>query len=214
MIVSRNIDFSRGAIGPGINSNRDEDFNLDLQTKRGDRPIRLNSRAWDGTGGSHIGFQSKPAQSASTAQNVIGCEISPRLNSGVALTGSGSIIGAHVDAFLRGTAAGTVAGDVRVLNLEAVTDDAGTRAITGNVSMLRFRAAFSATSIGGKFVPIRIEKAEAQTNSKQFDAVFELPSTLAGVWSDTEVSATGAGFIKVLVNGNARYITLTSGTPS
>ena len=214
MIVSRNIDFSRGAIGPGILSNRDVDFNLDLQTFRGDRPIRLNSRSWTGTGGSHIGFQAKPAQATSMANNVIGCEISPRLNSGVALTGSGSIIGAHIDAFLRGTAAGTVAGDVRVLNLEAVTDDAGTRTISGNVSMLRFRAAFSATTITGKFVPIRIEAAEAQTNSKQFDAVLELPGTVAGVWHDTQTSATGAGFIKVLVNGNARYITLTSGAPS
>ena len=176
--------------------------------------LRFNSITNTGTANDFIGFQCKPAQGAATAKNVVGAEIGPRVNSGFALTGGGSLIGATIAPELKGTAAGTIGGDYRCLQLEAVTDDGGTRAITGNVSMLRFRAAFSSGTISGKFVPIRIEKPEAQTNSKNFDAVFELTSTLDGVWHDTQTSATGAGFIKVLVNGNARYITLTSGAPS
>lgn len=188
--------------------------NLDVQTLTDSKPVRINSRNFTQTSGSSIGFQAKPAQTVGSSGNVIGAEISPRVNSGVALSGSGSVIGLHVDAYLKGTAAGTIAGDVRGLNIEVVTDDAGTRTISGNVSMIRLRSAFSATTITGKFVAIRIEKPETQTNSKTFDGVFELPSTLSGVWHDTQTSATGAGFIKVLVNGNARYITLTSGAPS
>lgn len=177
----------------------------------GSAGIRINSVNTTNATGTSIGFQSKIAQNAA-GDSVTGAEISPRLNSGVAITGT--IIGLHVDAYLKGTAVGTVGGDVRGLNVELVTEDAGTRTVTGNVSMIRLRSAFSATTITGKFVAMRIEKPETQTNSKTFDAVFELPSTLAGVWSDTETSTTGAGFIKVLVNGNARYITLTSGEPS
>lgn len=176
--------------------------------------LRFNSITNTGTANDFIGFQCKPAQGAATAQSVKGGEISPRVNSGIALSGSGGVIGLHVDAFLKGTAAGTIAGSVRGIELEMITDDGGTRTISGDVSMLRFRAAFSATTITGKFVPIRIEKAETQTNSKQFDAVLELPSTNAGVWHDTQTSVTGAGYITVLVNGNVRYITLTSGAPS
>lgn len=172
--------------------------------------VRINSVTNTGTANSLIGFQSKPAQGASTAQNVIGCEISPRVNDTFALTGSGTLIGAHVDAYLKGTT-GNIAGDVRGLNLELVTDDAATRTVSGNVSAIRVRAAFSGT-ITGAMVPIRIEKAEAQTNSQQWDAVLELPSTNAGVWNDdpgTELNTgTAKGYIKVLVNGNARYIAL------
>lgn len=206
-IVSHNMNFALGAFGPGINRNRDADFNLDLQTFRGDKPIRLNSRTASGTTGDHIGFQCKPAQGASTAKNVIGCEISPRVNSGVALSSSGSLIGAHIDAFLRGTAAGTIAGDVRGLNLELVTDDGGTRTISGNVSGIRMRSAFSATTITGKFCAFRIEKPEAQTNSKDYDYLFDLTGTSAA-WNSAGTPSTQAGFILCRVNGVDKRIQL------
>jgi len=214
-IGSHNFDWSK-ALGPGIKpEHRSRNRNMDLQTSRGDRPIRLNSRTWLGTSGSNIGFQCKPAQGVSAAtKNVIGCEISPRVNSGVAVS---SVIGAHIDAFLRGTAAGAIGGDVRGLELEMVTDDGGIRAITGNVSAIRIRSAFSANSIGGKFVPLRIEKPEAQTNSKTYDAVLELTSTVPGVWNDdpaTELPGAIKGYFKVLVNGAARYVALYDTAPT
>lgn len=178
------------------------------------KTVRINNITNTGTANDFIGFQVKPAQGASTAQSLKGGEVSPRLNSGVALTGSGSIIGLHVDSYLKGTAAGTVAGDVRALNLELVTDDAGTRAITGNVNAIRVRSAFSSSGITGKFVPFRVEKAEAQTNSKNYDALFDLTSTSSDCWNDdpaTELNNPGGtvkGYIKVLVNSQPRYIAL------
>lgn len=193
----------------------DTDIDFDVKTK-GRGVLRLNNNTTASTDGSKIGFQSKPGQSASMGNNVIGGEISPRLNDAVALTGTGSIIGLHVDAYLKGTSAGTVAGDVRGMQIELVTDDAGTRTISGDVVGLRFRSAFSATTITGKFVPIKIEKAETQTNSKQWDAVLMLPGTNAGIWHDdpTTEPSTPAGYIKVLANGNARYIQLYSTAPT
>jgi hypothetical protein len=189
-----------------------ETFNLDLKTTTDSKPVTINSRNY-ATSGNNIAFQSKPAQTVNGA-DIKGGEIIPRVNSGFTL--SGTIMGLHVGAYLKGTAAGTVTGDVRSLNLELVTDDAGTRTVTGNVNFIRMRSAFSATTISGKFCPIRIEKAETQTGSKQYDALLELPSTNGLVWSDdwtTEVT-TIAGAIKVLVNGSVRYIALYSGAPS
>jgi len=179
---------------------------LSVNTVDDSKQVRINSRNFTQVTGDSIGFQVKPAQSVSTAGALEGGEISPRLNSGVAAQ---DVRGLHVDIYLKGTAAGTVSNDLHVMEIEAVTDDAGTRTIGGNVTMLRFRAAFSATTIAGTFVPIRIEKAETQTNSKQFDAVLELPSTNGAVWGEKGSDYTPSqprAKIKVLINGTPYWL--------
>lgn len=164
------------------------------------------------TSGDSIGFTSKPPQTVTTTGSVFGGQISPRLNNGIA---AGNIIGLHVDTYLKGTSAGTVSGDVRGMQIEMVTDDAGTRTIGGDVVGLRFRSAFSATTITGNFVPIKIEKPEAQTNSQTYTAAMILTSTIAGVWNNAPGTepTTADGYIKVIVNGAVRYIQLYSGAP-
>ena len=178
------------------------------------KTVRLNSITNTGTANTMIGFQSKPAQGAATAQNVIGGEISPRVNDTFALTGGGTLIGLHVDAYLKGTT-GDVAGDVRGMQIELVTDDAGTRTITGDVVGLRMRAAFSGT-ISGDMVAIKIEKAEAQTNSKQWEYVLELEGDNGLIWGSgygTEASSENGSF-KVRVNGADRWVKLYDAAPS
>ena len=203
------------ALGIQYNSDSIEfiDAHAVLKTRSDSHTLRLNSRNYTQTSGNTIGFQSKPAQAAGSSGNVIGCEISPRVNDTFALTGSGSLIGAHIDAYLKGTT-GNVAGDVRGAQIELVTDDAGTRTISGDVIGLRMRAAFSGT-ITGNMIAFSVEKAESQTNSKQWEYLFELTGDNALVWRDdytTEVT-TLAGAIKVLVNGADRWIPLYSGAP-
>ena len=191
----------------------DTSAHLALNTTSDGNQVRINSRTFTQTSGSSIAFQSKPGQGASSSGNVIGCEISPRVNNTFALTGTGTLIGAHIDAYLKGTT-GNIGGDVRGVQIELVTDDAGTRTVTGDVVGLRFRAAFSGT-ITGDMVVIRVEKAEAQTNSKQWEYLLELTGDNALIWRDdytTEVT-TLAGAIKVLVNGADRWIPLYSGAP-
>jgi len=187
------------------------DDHVDLNSRQDNKIVRINSRNYLQASGDTIGFQSKPRQHASkTANEVIGGQISAQLSSGVALAGlSGAITGLHVDCYLRGTAAGTIGADVRGLQIELVTDDSGTRTIDGYVAGIRIRSVFSATTITGNFVPIRIEKPEAQTNSKTYDAVFELTDTVPLVWNDdpaTEVDGSAQGYFKVIINGAARYV--------
>jgi len=94
-----------------------------------------------------------------------------------------------------------------------VTDDAGVRAISGNVSALRIRAAFSA-AVTGEFSPFRIEKAENQTGSKNWDELFDLTGQSPDCWNDdptTELNNPGGtvkGYVKVRVNAADRYIAL------
>jgi hypothetical protein len=178
------------------------------------KTVRINSITNIGTANSLIGFQSKPAQGASTAQGVIGCEISPRVNDTFALTGTGTLIGANINAYLKGTT-GDIGGDVRGAQIELITDDAGTRTIAGDVVGLRFRAAFSGT-ITGNMVAIRIEKAEAQTNSKQWEYVMELTDVNGLIWDDDfgNEPSTAAGGFKVRINGQDRWVQTYSGAPS
>ena len=198
---------------PQVFSASDTENQPKLKSADDTKPVTLNSRNYTQTSGSSIGFQSKPAQTVTTTGSVIGGEISPRVNNDIDVA---NVIGLHVDTYLKGTATRTVSGDVRGEQIELVTDDAGTCTYSGKVVGLRFRTAFSATGITGLFVPISVEKPEAQTNSQNYDGVLDLTSTVAGVWHDdpTTEPSTAAGYVKVYVNGNARYIQLYSTAPT
>lgn len=187
--------------------------NLALETGRDNRQVRINSRDFSQASGSSIGFQAKPAQAVTSTGSVIGGEISPRVNDNVDIA---NVIGLHVDTYLKGTAAKTVSGDVRGLQVELVTDDAGTNTVSGNVSAIRVRAAFSASTLTGVMAPIRIEKAEAQTNSQQWDCVLELTDVNGLIWDDdfgTEPADAAGGF-KVRINGQDRWVQTYSTAPS
>lgn len=194
--------------------------NFEIRTQDLSKTIRLNSQTDStNTSGDLIGFQSKPRTGVAGTQSVYGCQISAQISNGIALTSSGSIIGGHFDVYLRGTSAGTIAGDVRGLQIELTTDDAGTRDITGYVTGIRIRKVFSAGTVTGTQSAIRVEAPEAQTNSETYTGLLDLTSTVGTgattVWTDGAVSsATNAGCIGIVVNGNKRYINLFSGTPA
>ena len=163
--------------------------------------IKLNSRTDStSTTGDFIGAQIKPGVGITkTTGGVTGVEISPRVNNGFELT-TGSIIGAHIDAYLKGTT-GDIGGDVRGAQIELVTDDAGARTITGDVTGLRFRSAFSAAAITGNEKPTDAEwsvRISTMYNgqSEQWDDMFvdDIESTwqsLIDIFSETTCGIFG-----------------------
>lgn len=190
-------------------------LNLALKSASDNKPVTINSRNYTQATGSSIGFQSKPAQTVTSTGSVIGGEISPRVNDDIDIA---NVIGLHVDTYLKGTTAKTVSGDVRGLQVELVTDDAGTNTVSGNVIGIRQRAAFSASTLTGYMTPFQVEIAEAQTNSQQWDYGYVFTGSNGLIWKDdytTEVSASGAvaGAIKVRVNGADRWIALYDTAP-
>lgn len=191
--------------------------NWEFRTQDLSKTIRLNSQTDSATAsGDLIGFQSKPRTGVAGTQSVYGCQISAQISNAIALTSSGSIIGGHFDVYLRGTSAGAIAGDVRGLQIELTTDDAGVRDITGYVTGIRIRKVFSAGTVTGVQSAIRIEKPETQTGSESYDAVLDLTGTVGSCWHDTDSGSgdTEAGYFAVYINGNKRYVVTYSDAPS
>ncbi|APU88869.1 hypothetical protein Rctr197k_040 [Virus Rctr197k] len=207
-VVAAGDDDIEGTTTQEVSTLVSPDNHMVLNTLTAGRTIRLNSQTTTDTASSFIGFQAKPGRGASSTENVIGGEISPRLNSAVALTGSGSIIGLHVDAYLRGSAGGDIAGDVRGMQIELVDDNAAGRTISGNAIGIRFRSNLSCTAITGQHTVLSVENGEG---SQKWDQLAVIESE-AGVFDDTTaVNATQNGYIAVMVNGQQRYIPLYTG---
>lgn len=218
MIKNKNIDANAkiepSKFGPQQTASHVDINSMKTSADNAGKTVRLNSKTNTGTANSLIGFQSKPRQGAAMANNVIGCEISAQISDTFALTSSGSLIGAHLDCYVRGTT-GDIGGDVRGAQIELVTDDAGTRTITGDVVGLRFRAAFSGT-VTGAITAIKIEKMETQTGSVQWEYVLDLTGVNGLIWDDdfgTEPSTAAGGF-KVRINGQDRWVQTYSSAPS
>src|SRR3990167_2897978 len=74
------------------------------------------------TSKSGIGMKVRAAQTTTNTSDIIGGEISARVNDDIDVANT---TGLHVDTYLRGTTAKTISGDVRALEVELVTDDAG-----------------------------------------------------------------------------------------
>lgn len=183
---------------------------LKLNSSGAGKSVRINVRTIStDEDESFIGFVSKPGIGITHANSkeLKGGEISPRLSDGVAWPGS--VIGLHTDVYLKGTSAGAVGGDVRALQLELVTDTGGTRAITGYVAGIRLRTAWSSGAPSGGIHAIRIEKPEAQSNSKTFTSVLQLTSSVAGVWDINDTTfgdGSHVGFFKVELGGTVGYV--------
>ena len=194
-----------------INSGMENDLNL--QTLADNRQVELNTRNFTQTSGDSIGFRAVPTQSVTSTGTVFGGQVTARLADDIDM---GNLIGLHADAFLSGTTAKTVSGDIRALQLELTSTDAGTNTVSGDVNAIRIRAAFSATTLTGDMVPIKIEVAESQTNSQQWDAVFELTGANTGIWASGAASGVGDtedGYFKIIINGAAQYVLTYSDAP-
>jgi hypothetical protein len=145
-IGSHNFDWSE-PLGPGLGvDHRSRNRNMDLQTKRGDRPIRLNSRSplTNAAGaalatGNLIGMQCKPGAGGggSATASVKAAEFSPRFRDG---TAGGNLIGISVDPILQGSsgAGGNLSGAMRGIEVTLTDGNGGTRTITGRSAFIRF----------------------------------------------------------------------------
>lgn len=175
--------------------------NFALNTTSDNTQVRINSRSFTQASGDSIGFQSKPSQTVTTSGTVQGGQISPRVQAAI---GAATLIGLHVDTDAKGSTGGNIT-TIRGLELEIVSDASSGRTIT-DVEAIKFRTNLDAT-VSGNVVAFRIPTGEAAGG--QWDALAKIDN-VANVFDDTDsgTSSTKAGFIKVIVNGNARYIRL------
>lgn len=115
------------------------DDHITLNTALDTKTVKLNSRNFTATSGDLIGYQSKPAATATGTATVYGSQISPRLNHGVA---GAALVGIQSNPILKGTttAGGNVSGTIRAVEALLESESGGVRTVTGAI------AAFSAQS--------------------------------------------------------------------
>jgi len=207
-IVSRNIDFSQGALGPGIKDNPNAQFNLDLQTARGTKPIRLNSRNTSDTSGNLIGLQCKPggAGGAAATASVTAAEFSPRFADG---TAGDSLIAAKFDPILQGSsgAGGNLSGALRGVEVNLTDGNGGTRTITGTSAAFRvFQQLTTKTFTNGLFV-LHVEAAGGGVAWTGFAALPDDAQVSSTTGSEPALPAN-TGFIRVRVGSTLLKIPL------
>jgi hypothetical protein len=183
-IVPRHIDWGAGlAFGPGQNGASGGDKNLDLNTEKGTKPIRLNSRNTTETSGNLIGVQCKPGASggAGATADIKGMEIQPRFNG---LTSGGNLIGLDVSPILKGTtgADGNLSGVVVGIDVNFTDDNAGVRTITGKSAGIRFFRQLTTKTFTNGVFPIVV----ATTGAGAWTSLMDLPSGGTGVANVTD----------------------------
>lgn len=188
---------------------------LKLNSSGAGKSVRINVRTIStDEDESFIGFVSKPGIGITHANSkeLKGGEISPRLNDGVAWPGS--VIGLHIDTYIKGTTASAIGGDVRVLQLEIVGDAGGQKTVDGYVTGIRVKSYLPAAAVTGVFSAFRIE--ETESGGTAYDTLFDLTGVQALAWHDTDtaVGGTAAGYFAVQINGNQRWVKTYSDAPS
>jgi hypothetical protein len=145
--------------------------------------------------GDMTGFQTKPNQNATTTGNVVGIDVSPRIQSGFGLGAMTAILAYPT---LKGSGAGTITGDIAALELIACEDDlfsasATPKVLQGDVCVMKIRSNFTVNPSGDTTI-MKIVNAE-KANGGDWDSFIKFVSKTDG--------STAAGSHDLLVAAGA-----------
>lgn len=169
--------------------------------------IKIPNVEYSVASGTVILQQLKSALSGTGSTSLTGIEITPKVLDGVA---AGTISGVKINIDLEGTSAGTVTLTQGV-EVNLGSDSNTVRTVT---SAYCFRA------INNFHYPVTngasVLRVDTIGGDEAWGAILDLQGTAAGVWSDTDVGSgdTEAGYFKVRINGNARYVVTYSDAPA
>ena len=143
--------------------------------------------------------QIKGALAATGTASMTGIEVAPKVMDAIA---AGTIRGVYVGLDLEGTTAGTI--DLAEAFEANVGSDSGTARTVTSCYAIRCVNNMHGTVTNG----VSAIRLEAPGGTVAWGAVLDLAGTASGVWSDTDTATgdTEAGFFKVKINGNARYV--------
>lgn len=181
----------------------DSSFNTTLDT----HPIQLNSRNYGTqTSGSDIAVQAKPNATISGTEAVIGAQFSPRFAAGI----SGSeVVGVQSQPLLKGGST-TLTGDFGGFEADLTDSQTSGNTIGGDIYALRAYQNMASQTVTGDVVPIRVDPAGSTLAWTTFA---KLPDD-GQISKSTTNPSTAAGYIKVKIGTNVRYIQLYSTTPA
>jgi hypothetical protein len=168
--------------------------------------LKLPNTEYSNTSGTVTFQQLKGALAATGTASMTGVEVAPKVLDGVA---AATIRGVYVALDIEGTSAGTIT------NATAVEGNVGSDSGSGR-TITTARCFYAVNNCHGTVTngpcALRVDKAGG---TAPWEAVIDLQGTESGLWSDTDTGSgdTEAGYIKVMVNDNARYIVLYSDAP-
>lgn len=177
------------------------------QLSQDDAPYRINSKDYNHTSGGCVAIQTKPnVVTGGSGVDMHGIESSPRFAD--AATGR-DLIAFKSNPILKGTT-GTLSGAVRCYEGKLETSTTCTRTVAV-MAVLEAMSDVRGTVTQGPTV-ILVNKGDY----KAWESVMELKGNESLVWHDTDtaVGGTAAGYFKVIINGNNRYVKLYSDAPS
>jgi hypothetical protein len=169
--------------------------------------LKLPNVEYSATSGHVIMVQLKSALAATGTTSLTGIEVTPKVLDAIA---AGTISGVKIAIDLEGTSAGTVTLS-QGLEINLGSDSGTSRTVTSSYH-IRCINNYHGTITNGVSV-LRVDTAGGNVN---WGAILDLQSTCSGVWSDTDTGSgdTEAGYFKVLINGNARYVVTYSDAPN
>jgi len=171
---------------------------FNLKTTLDNKQIRINNRDYTQVSGDTIGFQTKPAQAATTTGDVFGAQISPRINESF---GAGSLQGLGINCDLKGAAGGNVA-TLRGISVELESASGSTRTIT-DVMVIRGRNYLHGTVTNGPYM-IQVDAAEGNVEWGAFAKLCDNGGPIADL--ATGVTGNPTGVIKVKIGDTVGYI--------
>ena len=119
--------------------------NLDINSKEDDKPVRINSREYDGDTADTIGGQTKPNQVADKTNRVVcGWEFSPRVTD-AGLGATGAIIGLRADPLLKTATGARTVGSLRCIEMNPGLPGGGSAYTVTNLDAIRI---FLDTGVG------------------------------------------------------------------
>ncbi len=161
--------------------------------------IKIPNVEYSATSGHVIIFQLKSALAGTGTTSLTGIEIAPKVLDAVA---AGTISGVKIAIDLEGASAGTVTL-AQGIEINLGSDSGTVRTVTSAYS-IRLINNFHGTITNG----VSGIRFDTSGGNVAWGAVLDLQGTASGIWSDTDTATgdTEAGFFKVKINGNARYV--------
>ena len=171
-----------------------------INTVLSTKTVRINSRTYT-TAASIIGMQTKPRAGVAMANDIIGIESMPGINS--AFTSSAGIVCFKAEPYIHATA-GAITGDVRGYEV-SLGCPSGAGGITGVLSGLKC-VNNTAKAVTGGIYPLYVVAAG---DAQPWSGFALLPDDdVIADPTDTGTTSTKRGYIKVVVGSTARYIRL------
>lgn len=194
------MSFRSSVISKGGSDTIEEDH-VEINTEDDEKNVRLNSRSYTGTSGSHCAVQSKPSETVTGTQDCIAFEASPRFQDAI---GGRDLIGFKSNPDLKGTT-GDLTGAIRAYEGKLESASGNTRTIAVAAVLHCMQALHGTVTLGP--YPIIVDAGGGNVAWAGF-AYLADDDQVASKDDTTLGDGSVAGYVKFNIGGTVLYARL------